>query len=86
VTIAAVADADAPVSATRTAVVKPWRIANLLRENRFQERANLRNALLSTRASRNVFTADVSVDEVQAFIRDLVRLLGRFTPLGSYGR
>jgi uncharacterized protein (TIGR02246 family) len=37
-------------------------------------------------ASRYVFTTDVSVDEVQAFIRDLVLVLGWFTPLGPYGR
>jgi hypothetical protein len=37
-------------------------------------------------ASRYVFTTDVSVDEVQAFIRHLVRVLGWFTPLGPYGR
>src|SRR3984957_4812722 len=37
-------------------------------------------------ASRYVFTTDVSVDEVQAFIRDLVRVLGWFPPLGPYGR
>ena len=37
-------------------------------------------------ASRYVFTADVSVDEVQAFIRDLVRVMGWFTSLGPYGR
>lgn len=36
--------------------------------------------------SRYVFTTDVSVNEVQAFIRDLVRVLGWFTPLARYGR
>ena len=35
---------------------------------------------------RQVFTTDVSVNEVQAFIRDLVRVLGWFTPLARYGR
>ena len=36
--------------------------------------------------SRYVFTTDVSVNEVQAFIRDLVLVLGWFTPLDRYGR
>ena len=36
--------------------------------------------------SRYVFTTDVSIDEVQAFIRDLVLVLGWFTRLDRYGR
>jgi hypothetical protein len=36
--------------------------------------------------SRYVFTTDVSVNEVQAFICDLVLVLGWFTPLGPHGR
>ena len=48
---------------------------------------NSRNALfLNAGTSRYVFTTDVSVNEVQAFIRDLVRVLGWFGPLDRYGR
>jgi hypothetical protein len=36
--------------------------------------------------SRYVCTTDVSVNEVQAFIRDLVLVMGWFTPLDRYGR
>jgi hypothetical protein len=36
--------------------------------------------------SRYVFTTDVSVNEVQAFIRDLVLVMGWFTLLDRYGR
>src|SRR4029077_15795383 len=36
--------------------------------------------------SRYVFTADVSVNEVQAFIRDLVLVVGWFGPLDRDGR
>ena len=48
---------------------------------------NSRNALfLNAGTSRYVFTTDVSVNEVQAFIRDLVLVLGWFGPLDRYGR
>src|ERR1700722_16868934 len=48
--------------------------------------ARIREICLFQRgASRYVFTTDVSVDEVQAFIRGLVRVLSWFTPLGPYG-
>jgi hypothetical protein len=36
--------------------------------------------------SRYVFTTDVSVNEVQTFIRDLVLVMGWFTLLDRYGR
>ena len=36
--------------------------------------------------SRYVFATDVSVNEVQAFIRDLVLVMGWFTLLDPYGR
>jgi len=36
--------------------------------------------------SRYVFTTDVSVNEVQTFIGDLVCVMGWFTPLARYGR
>ncbi len=53
------------------------RLENLLRDNRFQERANLRNTFyVNAGTSRYVFTADVSVNEVQAFIGDLVPVIG----------
>jgi hypothetical protein len=46
-----------------------------------------RNALFfNAGTSRYVFTTDVSVNEVQAFIRDLVLVIGWFTPLDRYGR
>ena len=62
-------------------------LANLLRDNRFQKHANSQNALFFKRGtSRYVFTTDVSVNERQAFIRDLVRVMGCFTPLAPNGR
>lgn len=55
--------------------------------NRFQKRANSRNALFfNAGTSRYVFTTDVSVNEVQAFIRDLVLVMGWFTALDRCGR
>ena len=63
------------------------RLANLLRDNRFQKRANLRNTLFfNAGTSRYVFTTDVSVNEVQAFVGDLVPVIRWFTPLDRYGR
>ena len=86
----------ANASQARTSNVRGWhaylsgpygRLANVLRDNRFKQRANSRNALfLNAGISRYIFTTDVSVYEGQAFIRDLVLVLGWFRPLDRYGR
>jgi hypothetical protein len=61
--------------------------SNVLQDKRFQKRANSQNALLFTAGtSRYVFTTDVSVNEGQAFIRDLVHVIGWITPLDRYRR
>ena len=86
----AVTDRNAPASAARTSTRGVWkfrRLANVLRDNRFQNSANARNALFfNAGTSRYVFTTDVSVNEVQAFIGDLVPVIGfRFTRLHRCG-
>jgi hypothetical protein len=53
----------------------------------FRNRAKSRKAMsFSGGTSRYVFTTDVSVNEGQAFIRDLVRVLGWFSLVDRCGR
>jgi hypothetical protein len=90
--IAVAADGSAPGLATRTTGPRIRRMHGTTNERTISVSSSspthefAKCVAFQRGTSRYVFTTDVSVNEVQAFIRDLVLVMGRFTLLDRYGR